>query len=121
MRIRTETGAGHHSISLAGRFDAHEIDGFRLAFEPLLTQPGTIVGVDLANVVFVDSSALAELLRSQRAARESDGDLVLVNMSDPVRIILELTALEQVFTIEPGRNEPAGVSADISCKPAETR
>lgn len=121
MRIRTETGAGHHSISLAGRFDAHEIDGFRLAFEPLLTEPGTVVRVDLANVVFVDSSAIAELLRAQRAARESDGDLVLVNMSDPVRIILELTALEQVFTIESGENSAAGDSAESLGKPVETR
>ena len=121
MRIRTETGAGHHSISLAGRFDAHEIEGFRLVFEPLLTEPGTVVRVDLANVVFVDSSALAELLRSQRAAREADGDLVLVNMSDPVRIILELTALEQVFTIETGQNAPAGIAAESSGKPVETR
>jgi len=121
MRIRTETGAGHYSISLAGRFDAHEIDGFRVTFEPLLREPGTIVRVDLANVVFVDSSALAELLRSQRAARESDGDLVLVNLSDPVRIILELTALEQVFTTETGASAPVGVVADSSGRPVETR
>ena len=121
MRIRTETGAGHYSISLAGRFDAHEIDSFRFTFEPLLREPGTIVRVDLANVVFVDSSALAELLRSQRAARETDGDLVLVNMSDPVRIILELTALEQVFTIEKGQDAGAELSAEISGNPVETR
>jgi len=121
MRIRTETGAGHYSISLAGRFDAHEIDSFRFTFEPLLREPGTIVRVDLANVVFVDSSALAELLRSQRAARESDGDLVLVNLSDPVRIILELTALEQVFTTETGASAPVRVVADSSGRPVETR
>src|SRR5664279_6302109 len=36
MRIRTETGAGHHSISLAGRFDAHEIDGYsRIPQQPV--------------------------------------------------------------------------------------
>jgi len=121
MRIRTETGAGHHNISLAGRFDAHEIDAFRLAFEPLLTEPGTIVRIDLANVVFVDSSALAELLRSQRAARESGGDLVLVNMSDPVRIILELTALEQVFTVETTTVPGPGTAPDNSGEPVETR
>ena len=31
MRIRTETGAGKHQVSLAGRFDAHEANAFRLA------------------------------------------------------------------------------------------
>ena len=100
MRIRTETGAGHHAISLAGRLDAHEVDGFRLALEPLLTDLGCIIRVDLASVVFVDSSALAELLRAQRAAKATGGDLVLVDLSDPVRIILELTALEQVFSTD---------------------
>ena len=59
--------------------------------------------------------------RSQRAARESDGDLVLVNLSDPVRIILELTALEQVFTTETGASAPVGVVADSSGRPVETR
>lgn len=58
------------------------------------------VASDLSSVVFVDSSALAELLRGQRAASATGGDLVLVNPSDPVRIILELTALDQVFTTE---------------------
>ncbi len=100
MRIRTETGAGKHNVSLAGRFDAHEANGFRLAVEPLLAEPGAIVRIDLANVVFVDSSALAELLRAQRSATAAGGDLVLVDVSDPVRVILELTALGPVFTTE---------------------
>ena len=100
MRIRTETGSGKHLVNLAGRFDAHEVNTFRLALEPLLADAGAIIRVDLANVVFVDSSALAELLRAQRAATAHGGDLVLVDVSDPVRVILELTALGPVFTTE---------------------
>jgi anti-sigma B factor antagonist len=100
MRIRTETGAGRHEMSLAGRFDAHEVPGFASAVQALLEESGCKVRVDLSSVVFVDSSALAELLRAQRAAAVTGGDLVLVNPSDPVRVILELTALDQVFTTE---------------------
>jgi anti-sigma B factor antagonist len=100
MRIRTETGAGKHLVSLAGRFDAHEANAFRLAVEPLVAEPGAIVRLDLANVIFVDSSALAELLRAQRTVSAGGGDLVLVDVSDPVRVILELTALGPVFTTE---------------------
>ena len=102
MRIRTETGAGKHLVSVAGRFDAHEVSAFRLALEPLLVDAGCTVRVDLSNVVFVDSSALAELLRAQQAAGLSGGKLLLVDLSDPVRIVLELTALDQVFQIESG-------------------
>jgi anti-sigma B factor antagonist len=111
MRIRTETGSGKHLVNLAGRFDAHEVNTFRLALEPLLADVGATVRIDLADVVFVDSSALAELLRAQRAATAHGGDLVLVDVSDPVRVILELTALGPVFTTEVNGAVRAGTVA----------
>ncbi|WP_111765423.1 STAS domain-containing protein [Nakamurella deserti] len=98
MRIRTETGNGSHQIELAGRFDAHELPAFRTAIDPLL-RDGDTVDLDLAQVVFVDSSALAELVRAQKSAHACGGTLVITALSDPVRVILELTALSQVFTI----------------------
>lgn len=100
MRIRTETGAGIHQIELAGRFDAHELPAFRAAVDPLLRDGGS-VDLDLSQVVFVDSSALAELVRAQKSAQACGGALVMTALSDPVRVILELTALSQVFTIRP--------------------
>ena len=98
MRIRTQTGNGSHQIELAGRFDAHELPSFRAAIEPLL-RDGDTVELDLGQVVFVDSSALAELVRAQKSAHACGGTLVMTALSDPVRVILELTALNQVFTI----------------------
>lgn len=100
MRVRTETGTGSHRVELAGRFDAHELATFRAAVDPLLGDGGT-VELDLAQVVFVDSSALAELVRAHKSAQAAGGTLVLTALSDPVRVILELTALSQVFTIRP--------------------
>jgi anti-sigma B factor antagonist len=115
MRIRTETGNGHHSMDLAGRFDAHEVAGFRAAVELLVASgagasgdpAGVMLKLDLANVIFVDSSALAELLRTQKTVRQTGGDLILTALSDPVRVILELTALGQVFTTEEVENAQA--------------
>lgn len=101
MRISTEAGTGH-AMRLAGRFDAHEIQGFRDCVEPLLLEKGTTVRLDMTDVLFVDSSALAELVRTQKSARTGGGELILTSVSDPVRVILELTALAQVFTIESG-------------------
>jgi len=100
MRIRTESGTGHATVSLAGRFDAHETTGFRIVVDALIGSSDANLRLDLANVIFVDSSALAELLRTQKSARARGGDIILVNVSDPVRIILELTELQQVFTLE---------------------
>jgi anti-sigma B factor antagonist len=105
MRIRTESGIGHTTVSLAGRFDAHETGDFRNVVDLLIGPANATLRLDLSNVVFVDSSALAELLRSQKAAKAAGGEVILVNVSDPVRIILELTELQQVFTLE-SRTDP---------------
>lgn len=95
-------------MSVAGRFDAHGTGRFRVAFESLPDGPGHRVRVDLPGVVFVDSSALAELLRAQRTVRDCGGDLILVDGSGPVRIILELTGLAPVFTTQDGSDVLGG-------------
>jgi len=100
MRIRTESGTDYTAVSLAGRFDAHETAGFRVVVDALIRPGHATLHLDLSNVIFVDSSALAELLRVQKAAKAADGEVILVNVSDPVRIILELTELQQVFTLK---------------------
>jgi len=87
------------TVSLEGRFDAHELDPFRDKID-LLTESGVFnINVDLGGVEFLDSTALAELVRGMKRCRENGGDLVLTSLSDPVRVILELTKLDAAFTI----------------------
>ncbi len=87
------------SLELRGRFDAHEADMFRAAVDQAIDNNNVQIRVDLANVEFVDSTALAELVRGMKRCREQRGDLVLVHPSDPVRVILELTKLDAAFDI----------------------
>ncbi len=101
MNIETQ----HHDndsagLVLSGRFDAFETDAFRATIDPLLASESTAkVRVTMADVNFIDSSGLAELVRSMKRAREAGGDIELHNPSDPVRVILELTRLDLAFTI----------------------
>jgi anti-sigma B factor antagonist len=100
MDIRSERWDARHLITLTGRFDAHETPRFREHLADLLVQGGgPAVEIDLSAVHFIDSSALAELLRTDRAATDAGATLVLLNPSDPVRVIFELTALDQAFSI----------------------
>lgn len=99
MIIRTEIDSSFSFVQLLGRFDAHEAPGFRSAVTPLITAETNVVRMDLAQVAFVDSTALAELVRLQKAARALDGEVVIVGLSDPVRVILEITDLAELFTI----------------------
>ena len=100
MEIRSERWDARHLITLTGRFDAHETPRFRELLADLLANGNGIeVDIDLSAVHFIDSSALAELLRAARAATDVGATLVLLNPSDPVRVIFELTALDQAFSI----------------------
>ncbi len=90
---------GPIAFVLSGRFDAHEADGFRAAIDPALKSPEPHVDIDLSDVEFIDSTALAELVRAMKRCREQSGDLRLLTPSNPVQVILELTRLDAAFTI----------------------
>ncbi len=93
------TDDGPLAFVLSGRFDAHEADGFRAAIDPALGATEPHIDIDLSDVEFIDSTALAELVRAMKRCRERSGDLRLLTPSNPVRVILELTRLDAAFTI----------------------
>jgi anti-sigma B factor antagonist len=107
MIIRTEINHAHTVVHLVGRFDAHETEGFRRTVTPLLSAESAVLLLDLSQVAFVDSTALAELVRLQKAAKALGGETILSQLSDPVRVILEITDLADLFTIEgPSADNP---------------
>lgn len=107
MRIISTREEDVATFFLDDRFDAHEVGTFRSAVDPVVG-PGATVRLDLARVRFIDSTALAELLRVRKALQDTGGRLVLHPLSDPVRVILELTGLDGVFGT--GAGEPAGLA-----------
>jgi anti-sigma B factor antagonist len=100
MIIRTEVHPSHSVVRLVGRFDAHETDSFTRTVTPLLSAESAVLQLDLSQVAFVDSTALAALVRLQKAAQALGGETIIVQLSDPVRVILEITDLAELFTIE---------------------
>ncbi|MFT4617910.1 MAG: anti-sigma B factor antagonist [Minisyncoccia bacterium] len=93
------TPDGPTTFALSGRFDAHEADSFRSAVDPAIKTGNPAIDVNLSDVEFLDSTALAELVRLMKHCREKGGDLRLVSPSNPVTVILELTRLNVAFTI----------------------
>jgi anti-sigma B factor antagonist len=100
MQINVNATGSRPVVALVGRFDAHEVAAFRSRVDPMVAARGTVVVVDFSDVVFVDSAALAELVRAMKHARSCNGDVVISSPSAPVRIILELTGLDRAFTVE---------------------
>jgi anti-sigma B factor antagonist len=105
MEITTTTNDETATVVLRGRFDAHEASAFRSTVTALVEEYG-LVRIDLSNIAFIDSTALAELVRLSRAAQARGSDFILADPSVPVRVILELTGLNLALRIEDRENSP---------------
>lgn len=100
MKLHTEVFSDRTVFRPSGRFDAHESPLFQQVFASALANGAKNVDVELAEVNFIDSTALAELVRSQRLLESEGGTLTLLSPSDPVRVILEVTRLASFFHVE---------------------
>lgn len=86
-------------LPVSGRFDANQVHAIQREFDSLLTAGARFIILDLSDVLFVDSSALAVLVRGMRSCRERNGELLLCGLRQPVSTILELTRMDQAIRI----------------------
>jgi len=86
-------------VRLAGELDMAATEALRAA---LGAPPGAgAMVVDLAEVTFIDSAVLKELLRARDELAADDVLLVLAEVAGPVRRLLDLTRTAELFDIEP--------------------
>jgi anti-sigma B factor antagonist len=101
MALLLENRQGVGLVALSGSLDASNAETFRtqtgawLEAAPLLKQ----VVVDLGEVTFMDSAGMGTLigLRKQVAAR--DGHLRLARLRPNVKLVLEITRANKIFTL----------------------
>ena len=99
MITKTRVVGDVHIIELAGRFEASTISSVAPWLEQVTSTPAARVLVNLAQTIFIDSTALALLVQSLKRVQQSGGELALCGMSRPVFMIFELTRLDKAFAI----------------------
>ena len=105
MDLQTRLSSNVKILTLNGRFDTYTAPPVRRwVEEATITMPAFLV-VNLANVQFIDSTALSVLVQGLKRSRLLQGDLRLCNVPAPIRMILELTRLDNVFEIFPGEEQ----------------
>jgi len=69
-----------------------------------MSRPGCHrLAIDMSEVTFLDSEAVATLVALRNTATRKGMTLVVVDLSSPVRQLFEVTGLDEVFTIEQHR------------------
>ena len=103
LSIDVQNGEDGRSALLRLKGDL-DIDGARIARDRLsgLFRTGRVdVTLNLDRVGFLDSTGLATLISALRRARERGGDVRVETTNPRIRRVLEVTALAQVFKLQP--------------------
>lgn len=88
-------------IEVSGDLDMAGADALLVVGKAALTQSRlACLVLDLAAVDFLDSTGLGTLVELRNVATDTGGSLLLRQPSTCVRRLLELTALDAVFTVE---------------------
>lgn len=91
--------SGIATLAISGPFDAHQVTQVQQEFDALLAAGARFIILDLTGVDFVDSGALALMVRGMKRCRERNGELLLCGLRQSVRIIFELTRMDRAFRI----------------------
>ena len=87
-------------VEVRGELDVATAPLLQDLLDQLVAEGARRVSVDLAETSFVDSTGLGALLAALRRMQAHHGRLVLRNPRPAALRLLEVTALEKVFTIE---------------------
>jgi anti-sigma B factor antagonist len=92
-------------VTLRGELDAHDAPNLRAAFAEAVdgAPAGARVVLDLAQVSFLDSTALGCIVGLMRRVAEAGGELRVVLPGAPTVRIFEITGLDAVLRTYPTR------------------
>jgi anti-sigma B factor antagonist len=91
-------------MKVAGEVDFNNAVAVREVGMEAMSRPGCHrLAIDISEVTFLDSEAVATLVALRNTATKKGMTLVVVDLSSPVRQLFEVTGLDQVFTIEQHR------------------
>ena len=99
LAVVDQTDQGLRVVKIQGQVTRHISTALLKELSDLL--PGlTIMKLDLSQVAYVDSAGIAVLIQVFKLARQAGVDYRLFDPSEPVRAVLDIARLDQLFTIE---------------------
>ena len=101
MTLKTREVGGATIVDLSGKITLGE-GGVTLRDEvrKLLAEGKKKIVLNLAEVNYIDSSGLGELVSSYTAVKNAGGELKLLNLTSKVRDLLVITKLVTVFDVK---------------------
>jgi anti-sigma B factor antagonist len=93
--------ASYAEVTADGRLNMVSGPKLREMIAQVIADGSNRVVINLEKTVFLDSSGLGALVGCLKAARQAGGDLRLAGVQPQVRMVLELTSMNRVFSSYP--------------------
>lgn len=88
-------------VQPSGLLDSVNGNKLRREIGDLINSQAIHILIDFQNIDFMDSSGLSSLVMILKSVKEVDGSLQLGNLNEQIRMLLQLTAMDSIFQIEP--------------------
>ena len=105
MDINVTQQDGISIVNLSGDIDLYNSPKVRETFNSLVDKKESRILVNLSNVNYMDSSALATLIEALQNTTKYSGKLVLTGLKDSVKNLFEIARLDNIFKIYTTKNE----------------
>jgi anti-sigma B factor antagonist len=99
LSIERHEADGLWVLEVRGEVDLHSSPELRKQIMDAVPNAKSGLEIDLSAVDYMDSSGVATLVEGFKRSRELGVSFVLVNPSQPVTKVLELTRLDSVFEV----------------------
>src|SRR5213593_4795661 len=110
MKIQTRTFGDVHVLDISGKITLGEATkAIRYTISDLLQNGGKKIVLNLADVNYIDSSGIGELVRTYTTVANEGRQLKLLNLTHKIRELLVITKLLTVFQVY--ENEQAAVAS----------
>ncbi len=101
-RLTVEVTAGDPpTVALTGEVDPHTAPLLEQELGALVEGGATAIRIDGTALTFIDSSGLRVLVDAHRRLGATRESLLLVGVSPTLRRLLEVTGLDEHFSVEP--------------------
>lgn len=105
LLLETREAGDWTVVDVKGEVDLYTAPRLKTLLTDITAGGRSNVAVDFAGVEFMDSTGLGVLISGLKRCREAGGTLALVAPTEPVRKVLTITGLDQVFDIRDSLDE----------------
>jgi anti-anti-sigma factor len=92
-------------VQPSGILDSTQSGQFRQEIIDIVQAQTEVIIIDFKDVSFMDSSGLGALVLSLKAVRAAGGQMFICSINEQIKMLFELTSMDQVFEIFPNREE----------------